>query len=93
MSEPPSARSRRVFLVKPGGIPFGAWVWHRNNYDGIVFRVGPLGHLQVQTYRRMIVGSTARKRLNRRGKHGVALHVWGVRGRRRKVGVEFNVIV
>jgi hypothetical protein len=79
------SNSKRVFVVRrrDGRVFLGAWRWSRNHWrtGGIVFRVGELGHVQFQQYRMKLVG---RKADGRRGRHGVTVSWWGVRGRRRK---------
>lgn len=72
------------------GHPFGVYTWSRSQWrvGGVVVRLGPLGHVQAQHYRCQLVGKHAE---GRRGKHGVKLSCWGVRGRRHKRAVEFAV--
>ena len=88
-----STSNRTVFHFKIRGQPFGLYRWSRNHNDGIVARVGPLGHVQLQLYRMRIYGRGAQRRDGRRGKHGIALHFWGTAGRRRKRGVDIGVIL
>jgi hypothetical protein len=83
--------SKRIVFVRVAGHPFGVWRWRRNRNVGFVARVGPLGHVQVQFYRCKFFGSGERD--GRRGRHGVDLHCWGVKGRRRKRGVGVHVVL
>jgi hypothetical protein len=87
-----SASNYTMFHFKVRGVPFGLYRWRRNLTDGFVMRVGPLGHVQLQCYRMRIMGGMKR-RDGRRGKHGIALHFWGVAGRRRKRGIDIGVIL
>lgn len=82
------SKTRIRFKVR--GHPYGVYTWSRRQRGGIVFRIGPLGHVQLQQYRCMPVGKEA---ANRRGKHGLTVHWWGVRGRRRKMGAEVAVFL
>lgn len=86
----PAARDRSKTRVRfqVAGQPFGVYTWSRDRKAGLVVRVGPLGHLQVDTYRCKLVGLRAD---GRRGKHGVKLSCWGVSGRRRKKAIELAV--
>lgn len=81
MSEVARDRSRVVAHIKPLGIPFGVYHWRRSRNGGtgrgFIFRVGPLGHVQVQWYSEDIGEG---RRLNRQ----IKLSFWGVSGRRRK---------
>jgi hypothetical protein len=72
------------------GQPFGIYTWSRYHYKtgGVVFRIGPLGHVQVQQYRCKLVGKMAE---GRRGQHGLKVSFWGVRGRRRKRSIGISV--
>jgi len=69
------------------------YYWQRNHTDGVVFRIGPLGHVQIQLYRMRILGRGKARRDGRRGKHGVAVHFWGISGRRKKRGIDIGVIL
>lgn len=77
-----------LFHKKVAGQPFGLYTWARDHKSGIVARVGPFGHLQLQQYRCQLVG---RRKDGRRGKHGVSVSVWGVSGRRRKRSLELSI--
>jgi hypothetical protein len=77
-----------LFHAKPFGVPFGLYGWKRRGASGLIARLGPLGHVQVQQYRCRLVG---KKKDGRRGQHGVKLSVWGVSGRRRKRSIELSV--
>ena len=66
---------------------YGIYKWIRwgKNWDtkvgvGYVIRIGPLGHLQFQWCYRSIPGNGRRPRLE------IAVHWWGIAGRRRKRG-------
>lgn len=86
------ATNKTVFHCKVMGQPFGLYRWRRNNNDGFVARIGPVGHVQVQFYRMRLFGRGERRH-GRRGKHGVAVHWWGVSGRRGKRGIDIGVIL
>jgi hypothetical protein len=78
--------SRTLFHWKPNGNKhwtLGVYRWKRNGYDnrsghrGLVLRVGPLGHVQLQTYRLHLAEG-------RRPLRSFQVSIWGVVGRRRK---------
>lgn len=81
--------SKRIFFFKIGEQPYGAWHWQRNRNMGIVVRVGPLGHIQLQAYRCKFYGHGEHD--GRRGRHGIDLHFWGISGRRSKKGFGFHI--
>lgn len=79
-----------VFHVKTHGTTFGIYRWSKPGREGIVFRVGSLGHLQFLKYTNRIVGGAQGR--TRRRRHGLAIHFWGIRGRHLKRGIDIGVI-
>lgn len=88
VSERRRDRSRTVVHVKPLGVPFGAYRWRHHHgggvQTGVVCRVGPLGHFQVQWF---VEDTGGGRRLNRQ----IKLSFWGVSGRRRKRAVYVGI--
>ena len=82
--------SKTRLHFKVAGQPFGVYTWSRNFWrtGGVVFRVGPLGHVQLQHFRCQLVGKHVD---GRRGKHGLSISWWGINGRRRKRKIEVAV--
>ena len=66
----------------------GLYYWRRGFKRGLVLRVGALGHIQLQVFHHVLIG---KKEEGRRRAHGLGMHWWGVRGRRRKRGIEVRV--
>lgn len=90
--------SRTVFHWKPLGNSrwtFGVYTWSRQGSSrfsdlvvtkrGLVCRVGPLGHVQVQKY------AVPHVRDGRVPRRTVMLSWWGITGRRRKRYIEIAV--
>ena len=86
--ERPRGRSKTIAHIKPLGVHLGAYRWRRHtpggSARGIIFRVGPLGHFQIQWFVENMGGG---RRLNR----SVKLSFWGVSGRRAKHAIYIGV--
>lgn len=80
-----------VFNIKKFGTTFGMYRWEKPGRGGVVFRAGPLGHVQLMRYYNKVQGGHRGE--TRRRKHGFALHWWGISGRHLKRGIDIGVIL